>query len=58
MAPPLDLPTRRALVEVGSPERTSSEDPVVRRYRLTRVPLYTRPDPVQDRFVHLRRCYD
>jgi hypothetical protein len=58
MAPSLDLPTRRALIEVDSPEQPSSEDPVVRRFRLTRVPLYTRPDPAQDCFAHLRRCYD
>jgi hypothetical protein len=51
--------TRRALVEVATASpATSSKDPVVRRYRLARVPLYTRPAPVLDRFAHLRRSYD
>jgi hypothetical protein len=51
--------TRRALVEVAAAaSATSSKDPVVRRYRLARVPLYTRPAPALDRFAHLRRSYD
>ena len=51
--------TRRALVEVATASpATSSKDPVVRRYRLARVPLYTRPAPALDRFAHLRRSYD
>ncbi len=50
--------TRRALVEVASPRPAASNDPIVRRFRLARVPLYTRPDPALDRFAHLRRSYD
>ena len=51
--------TRRALVEVAAASSaTSSKDPVVRRYRLARVPLFTRPAPSLDRFAHLRRSYD
>jgi hypothetical protein len=50
--------TRRAIIEVASPQGALSKDPVVRRYRLARVPLYTRPDPALDRFAHLRRSYD
>ena len=51
--------TRRTLVPVApraAPSGTKS--PVIRRYRLSRVPLYTRPDPALDRFGHLRRSYD
>lgn len=50
--------TRRALIEVAAPHHTVQNDPVVRRYRLARVSLFTRPDPAQDRFAHLRRSYD
>ncbi|MEA2194592.1 MAG: hypothetical protein QOG42_1026 [Solirubrobacteraceae bacterium] len=50
--------TRRAIVEVAAPQAASSKDPIVRRYRLARVPLYTGPAPVLDRFTHLRRSYD
>ncbi len=50
--------TRRALVEVAASQAASSKDPVVRRYRLARVPLYTGPPPALDRFSHLRRSYD
>ena len=50
--------TRRALVEVATSQAASSQDPIVRRYRLARVPLYTEPAPVPDRFAHLRRSYD
>jgi hypothetical protein len=49
--------TRRAIIEVASPSATP-KDPVVRRYRLARVLLYTRPEPALDRFAHLRRSYD
>ena len=53
---PLDL-TRRVLVPiVGPPE--SMKAPRVGRYRLTRISMYTRPDPSLDRFGHLRRSYD
>ena len=57
MSPTLDL-TRRALVEVAAPRTAVSDDPVVRRYRLARVSLFTRPEPELDRFAHLRRSYD
>jgi hypothetical protein len=50
--------TRRALVEVAAPQSPSPKDPIVRRYRLARVPLYTRTVPLPDRFAHLRRSYD
>jgi hypothetical protein len=53
----LDL-TRRALIEVAASQPAVSKDPVVRRYRLARVSLYTRPEPTLDRFAHLRRSYD
>ena len=53
----LDL-TRRALIEVASAHPSSPKDPIVRRYRLARVPVYTRPAPALDRFAHLRRSYD
>ena len=53
----LDL-TRRALIEVSSAQLATSRDAVVRRYRLARVPIYTRPAPALDRFAHLRRSYD
>jgi len=56
MTSTLDL-TRRALIEVAS-QSTAVKDPVVRRYRLARVSLYTRPEPALDRFAHLRRSYD
>jgi hypothetical protein len=56
MSPSLDL-TRRALIEVAA-RPAVSKDPVVRRYRLARVSLYTRPEPTLDRFAHLRRSYD
>jgi hypothetical protein len=53
----LDM-TRRALLEVTASPATASKDPVVRRYRLARVSLFTRPEPSLDRFAHLRRSYD
>jgi hypothetical protein len=56
MSPTLDL-TRRAIIEVASPS-PAPKDPVIRRYRLARVSLYTRPEPALDRFAHLRRSYD
>jgi hypothetical protein len=50
--------TRRALIEVAAAHAPSSKDPVVRRYRLARVPLYTPPAPRPDRFAHLRESHD
>jgi hypothetical protein len=50
--------TRRTLIEVARSQTTVPKDPVVRRYRLARVSLYTRPEPSLDRFAHLRRSYD
>jgi hypothetical protein len=51
--------TRRAIVEVASPlSAASTKDPVRRRYRLARVPLYTGPAPALDRFAHLRASHD
>jgi len=50
--------TRRAIVEVAAAHATSPKDPVVRRYRLARVPIYTRTAPLPDHFAHLRRSYD
>ncbi len=50
--------TRRAIVEVAAAHAASPKDPVVRRYRLARVPLYTGPAPVLDRFAHLRASHD
>ena len=57
MSATLDL-TRRALIEVAASQSAIPKDPVVRRYRLARVSLYTRPEPTLDRFAHLRRSYD
>ena len=50
--------TRRAIVEVAAAHAASSKDPVLRRYRLARVPLYIGPAPVLDRFAHLRVSHD
>ena len=50
--------TRRAIIEVASSHTLPTKDPVVRRYRLARVSIYTRPEPSLDRFAHLRRSYD
>ncbi|MGH2942558.1 MAG: hypothetical protein ACRDLN_07285 [Solirubrobacteraceae bacterium] len=51
--------TRRVLLEVAAAQQSAaSRDPVVRRYRLARVSLYTRPEPSLDRYAHLRRSYD
>ena len=55
-AAPQDL-SRRVLVPIAGPP-SSLRTPRVGRYRLTRVSLYTRPDPSLDRFGHLRRSYD
>lgn len=55
-AAPQDL-SRRALVPIAGPP-SSARTPRVGRYRLTRVAMYTRPDPSLDRFGHLRRSYD
>ena len=46
---------RRALVEVAAPASASPKDPIVRRYRLARVAVYTRPQAAPDRFAHTRR---
>jgi len=50
--------TRRALVEVAASPAITAKDPIVRRYRLARVPLYTGPTTPADRFAHLRRSHD
>ena len=47
--------TRRALVEVGASASVSPKDPVVRRYRLARVPVLTRPQAAPERFARTRR---
>jgi len=47
--------TRRALVEVAASASASPNDPIVRRYRLARVPVYTRPEPAPARFASTRR---
>lgn len=47
--------TRRALVEVGAASSASPKDPIVRRYRLARVPIYTRSAPAPQHFAHARR---
>lgn len=59
------LDTRRVLIPVAGPPRAGHQpaaDPPaaarIRRYRLGRMPLYTRPDPDTDRFAHLRHGYD
>lgn len=46
---------RRALVEVRADRPASSKGPIVRRYRLARVPRYPAAAPVPDHFAHLRR---
>jgi hypothetical protein len=56
----MDMPdpstlTRRALVEVGASAPASPKDPIVRRYRLARVPIYTRSAPAPERFTYTRR---
>jgi hypothetical protein len=53
----MDL-TRRAFIEVDGSRTAVSKDPVVRRYRLARVSLHTRPEPALDRFAHPRRSHD
>jgi len=57
MSAHLDL-TRRVLVPTAGPPPSSQRAPRVGNYRLARVPRYTRPEPAQDRFAHLRRSYD
>lgn len=63
------LDSRRVLIPVAAPpsaadtstepeETATASAAPVRRYRLGRMPLYTRPDPSADRFAHLRRGYD
>ena len=58
MAVPDSSLTRRAIVEVAAARVASSKDPVLRRYRLARVPLCTGPAPVPDRFALLRVSHD
>jgi hypothetical protein len=53
----LDL-TRRVLVPINGSQPAVAHAPRVRRYRLARLPLHTRQDPMLDRFDHLRRSYD
>ncbi len=53
----LDIP-RRMLVPVTSSPSAAADVPRVRRYRMARLPLHTRPDPETDRFAHLRRSHD
>jgi len=53
----LDL-TRRVLVPINGLQPAVAHAPRVRRYRLARLPLHTRPDPTLDRFAHLRASYD
>jgi hypothetical protein len=53
----LDL-TRRVLVPIHGSHPAVAHAPRVRRYRLARLPIHTRPDPTLDRFGHLRRSYD
>ena len=50
--------TRRVLIPVSTPPTRPAKPPRVGRYRLARVPTYTRPDPTLDRFSHLRKSYD
>jgi hypothetical protein len=57
MSATLDL-TRRVLVPIRDLQPVVEHAPRVRHYRLARLPLHTRPDPMKDRFVHLRRSYD
>lgn len=47
--------TRRALVQVAASASASPRDPIVRRYRLARVLVYTRPEPAPERLAHTRR---
>jgi hypothetical protein len=49
--------TRRAILEVAA-RAASSTDPVVRRYRLARVPLYLGRPSAPERFAHLRASHD
>lgn len=53
----LDL-TRRVLVPINGLQPAVVHAPRVRRYRLARLPLHTRPDPMTDRFAHLRASHD
>lgn len=63
------LDTRRVLIPVAGPMSAmdgpradatpdTEREHGIRRYRLGRMPLHTRPDPAADRFAHLRRGYD
>lgn len=49
---------RRVLIPTAAPPSPSATAPRVRHHLMARMPLYTRPDPAQDRFAHLRRGYD
>jgi len=51
-------PSRRVLVPLHGSQPAVVHAPRVRRYRLARLPLHTRPDPAMDRFAHLRASYD
>ena len=53
--PDASAPTRRALVEVDAAASASAKDPIVRRYRLARVPTYTRSAPAPEHFARPRR---
>ena len=53
----LDL-NRRVLVPIHGSQPAVAHAPMVRRYRLARLPLQAHPDPTLDRFDHLRRSYD
>lgn len=50
--------TRRVLVPVAGSPAASSKAPRVRHFRMARVPLHMSPEPMPDRFAHLRRSYD
>jgi len=57
MTASLDL-TRRVLVPLHGSQPAAAHAPRVRRYRMARLPLHTRPDPAMDRFAHLRASLD
>jgi hypothetical protein len=60
MPAPLDVP-RRVLVPVSGPASAPTVEahaPRIRRYRMARTGLYTRPDPARDRFAYLRTTHD
>ena len=55
---PTPAHTRRALVQLAAARPRDAKDPVVRRYRLSRVPPSPAAASAPDRFAHLRRSYD